>query len=351
MATSMVALTALMLAVASVPAAARERAASGQRPGDTVMAPAFSTADAKAALRYWTPERMADARPMEGPAPKRETTRLSISDETAGVPTLVTQGGKVRRATLEAAATQPAAYAYPFPFTRRPLETQLYKVAQYRTVGKIFFRQKGIDYVCSGASIVAANKGTVFTAGHCLHAGDFSSTSWSTRIIFIPAYRDGAGPYGRFAARTSVVPVGWYDNGDPTFDFGAFSVDPNAAGQKLQVAVGGLGFAFSQSRVQHWDVFGYPAAPPFDGERIQLCEASHAADDRGAGAGPATVGIGCDLTGGSSGGPWITRLGRGNFLNGVTSYGPSDRPDATYSPYFGPAANQVRCAVAGGPNC
>ena len=34
-----------------------------------------------------------------------------------------------------------------------------------------------------------------------------------------------------------------------------------------------------------------------------------------------TIGVGCDMTGGSSGGPWILGLGRGNYINGLISYG------------------------------
>jgi hypothetical protein len=135
----------------------------------------------------------------------------------------------------------------------------------------------------------------------------------------------------------------------PTDDLGAFSVGRNASGQLLRGTVGALGFAWDQPRTQHWDVFGYPAAAPFDGERIQKCEASHAADDVAiVGAGPDPMAIGCDLGGGSSGGPWIMSFKRGTYINSVMSYGYNAQPLAGYGPYFDGLANVIRCLAATG---
>ena len=61
------------------------------------------------------------------------------------------------------------------------------------------------------------------------------------------------------------------------------------------------------------------------------------------------IGVGCDMTGGSSGGPWIIKLRRGNLLNGITTYGYSAQPGALYGPYFRDnTANRIRCAAATG---
>ena len=61
------------------------------------------------------------------------------------------------------------------------------------------------------------------------------------------------------------------------------------------------------------------------------------------------MGIGCDMTSGSSGGPWVTMWRRGSYINSVNSYRyTSTQPLAMYGPYLDILANQVRCAAATG---
>ena len=183
------------------------------------------------------------------------------------------------------------------------------------------------------------------TAGHCLTDG---AGHWSSKVLFVPAYLNGAGPYGVFPAKVLWAQAGWINGADSSYDVGIFSVGKNGAGRTLQASVGALGFAADQSRVQHWDAFGYPAGSPFNGETMQVCEASHAYDDAAVGGGADTIGIGCDMTGGSSGGPWIIALRRGSYINGLNSYGYDAEPGAMYSPYFSSDTNALRCSAATG---
>jgi V8-like Glu-specific endopeptidase len=252
---------------------------------------------------------------------------------------------------------QEAAYSYPFPFTRYSVDDQLYPgVYPYIAIGKLLFLQNGIQYVCSAASVESpAASPTVWTAGHCLSDGN---GTFSTKVGFVPSWKNGAAPYGFYPATQLAVATSWHVNGDFTRDYGAFQVGTNALlggeGQTLQSQVGTLGFAWNQSRIQHWDDFGYPAANPFDGQLMTTCQASHAVDDTGSqGAGPDPIGIGCDMTGGSSGGPWILLFKRGSYINGHNDYKyvvPAE-PLAMYSPYFDTVANQVRCAAANISGC
>ena len=66
--------------------------------------------------------------------------------------------------------------------------------------------------------------------------------------------------------------------------------------------------------------FGYPAASPFAGQYLHLNAASHARDDGNFSPNP--IGIGTDMTGGCSGGPWIYKFdqyaGAYNYVNGAT---------------------------------
>ena len=60
---------------------------------------------------------------------------------------------------------------------------------------------------------------------------------------------------------------------------------------------------------------------------------------------PSPSGVGCDMTRGSSGGPWITQFdglaGDSNYLNGNNSYRYLARPEEMFSPNFGNEAKEL----------
>jgi hypothetical protein len=112
-------------------------------------------------------------------------------------------------------------------------------------------------------------------------------------------------------------------------------------GKKISQAVGTLGFAYNVGRHQHWRALGYPQAAPFNGQRMHDTQASYAYDGAVNGA-VKPVGIGCDMTGGCSGGPWVTKLLSQNLLNGNNSYRQSNRPEEMNSPYFDDRAKTLR---------
>ena len=83
---------------------------------------------------------------------------------------------------------------------------------------------------------------------------------------------------------------------------------------------------------------GYPVNRPFNGGSLFTCTARFGGVDVTAGSPPAT-GIGCDMTGGSSGGGWLIGLGRGGlkgagWVFSVNSYGYGNDPEM-YGPYHG----------------
>ena len=94
------------------------------------------------------------------------------------------------------------------------------------------------------------------------------------------------------------------------------------------------------SRDQYFTAFGYPAAYPFNGERQAWYEDYLRVIDYN--FNPPTNGIGCNLTGGASGGPWLVNYvynsASGNYVNGVNSYKYNNDPNSIYSPYFGDGA-------------
>ena len=146
---------------------------------------------------------------------------------------------------------------------------------------------------------------------------------------------------GVYVAEDLVTSSAWANSGDFSYDFGAAIVGPSG-GTALTDRVGGRGITFNYSRWQNYHSYGYPAAPPFTGERLWRCNSPLQTSDNS--ASPATMGIGCDMTGGSSGGGWIV----GNNVCSVNSYGYSNQPNVMYGPYLGSVAQSVYNAAAAG---
>lgn len=230
-------------------------------------------------------------------------------------------------------------YSYPAPFSR--YETLTYTGYPHVAVGKVFFKSGSSSYVCSGAAI--GNHG-VLTAGHCVQNGD--TGTFYTNWIFAPGYKNGTAPYGQWAANHLWVLSGWAANSNFARDVGG-AVLNTLGGKKLAQRVGFLGFAWNQGNsntASHYHAIGYPAASPFNGLKQQICAASFAANGSGFGS-PAPFWIGCDLTGGSSGGPWVRSYsgsaGASNYVNGVNSFKRCANSNCSsvynlemYSPYF-----------------
>ena len=258
---------------------------------------------ASAVRDYWTPERMEAATPAE--------QRFEGAEAKAAPAPLPWTSSEVTT-----------------PYTQQPTSTH----------GKVFFTLGGNDYVCSGTALLSGNKSVVWTAGHCVNEGpgDFA-TNWE----FVPAYKDGSAPLGVYVAEDLITASAWANSGDFSYDFGAAIVGP-AGGTALTDRVGGRGISFNYSRARTYNSYGYPAAPPFTGERLWRCNSPLQTSDNS--ANPPTMGIGCDMTGGSSGGGWIV----GNNVMSVNSYGYSNQPNVMYGPYLGSVAQSVYNAAAAG---
>ena len=278
--------------------------------------------------------------PEVGPEDVRESSRGPIT-QTKGVSQGIVRGRPPRAADSER-KPEPAAsqggYTYPAPYTRFELPQGLYQVYPWVTCGKVFFKQRGVAYVGSAGSI---GNHAIWTAGHIVHAGDNAEQGWSTDMIFVPAYRNGEAPLGRWSASFLRTTTLWYQKGNPdglTADMAGAVLHP-LDGQSISERVGSLGFAWNLERIIHWNALGYPQASPFNGQTMHDCQSSYAYDGSVAGVPP--VAIGCDMTGGCSGGPWIHKFLDDNALNGNNSYRQSNRPEEMNSPYFDERAKEV----------
>ena len=197
-------------------------------------------------------------------------------------------------------------YDYPPPETTFKVLPSLYGTTAstypYSAVGKVFFSSAGSDYYCSGAAIGGR---AVLTAGHCVSDG---KGRYHTNWVFVPSYQNNARPYGTWSASWLETFPEWHYKADYGRDVG-FAVVTDGSKTKLSAKVGSLGFAWNQSRVQHWNSFGYPVASPWRGKYLVETQASYATTDTA--FTPNTTGIGTSQTEGSSGGPWIKAFAPG----------------------------------------
>ncbi len=268
--------------------------ASAAGPQVTSASAATTRAAAAKVAGYWTSARMHAARVADQPSPASASSGRAARGATQQVGTSKPSGGSLTAASVTA------------------------------TTGKVFFTLGGTDYVCSGAATSSSNRDVVTTAGHCVNEGPGAfATNWA----FVPAYNNGSRPYGTWTARTLVTTSAWANSGDINYD-GGFAVMNTLNGQHLTDVVGGQGIAFNLARGLSYTAYGYPAAPPFNGETLKSCSGTAQDDVYG---GTQSQSIPCNMTGGSSGGPWIT----GSSINSVNSFGYSSVPNRMFGPYFG----------------
>jgi len=225
-------------------------------------------------------------------------------------------------------------YGYPPPFTRQDLRniTTPYTKWPFITIGKLFFNQNAGSFVCSASSIASSSAShAIITAGHCVNDG---AGHWSSQMVFVPAYNNGNAPFGQFTIifSTERAFTSWISGGDLARDVAGAKTNP-VGGLTLAQKVGWLGFAWNQNRQNAWWQIGYPQASPFTGAWMIACQASYSYDSP-FGSSPKPMGVGCDQTGGTSGGPWVWKIGAGNYVNGVQSHRRTGFNSELFSPYI-----------------
>lgn len=319
-----------------------------------VVAQAASAVDA-----YWTPERMANAVPMEklvagspnpihGPVPRDVSGGpMAIQGNSPGE----APGGVAVPALDAALGGGPSApvltwYTYPFPYTHSFIGGGWPALYPLRTNGKLFFSQNGSDFVCSGTSLTSGtggNRRIAWTAGHCLHDGSNINLfpHWSTNVLFCPAYSNGSvGPWGCWSWLTEVTPTGWFSSGNFKVDYGLImTANTSTYGYgRLGDTVGTQGLATSVADPNEFWSMGYPAASPYNGNDLIWTTSSEAVidDPNAAWTGPLPMGLGSDETGGSSGGAWLwsAKLGSPGFVNSNNDYKYIAQPNAMYGPWY-----------------
>jgi len=273
---------------------------------------------AREAGDFWTPARMRAAKPLELSRPHAGSSSVAKGD----------RRGRPHR--LPARAARVSTFGADFEAVPDPT------LPEFRVHGAIFLSLGVFGYGrCSGTAVRSRNESVVVTAGHCLNSGGKHGRWFRGRGVFVPAYRYGQRPFGVFPARWIDTTKQWRANGSENFDVAAMVVGRNEAGEKLGEAAGGAGIAWNLKPDQAFDVHGYPAEAPFDGETQRICRGTrflgHDANSFVT-PGPLNLAVSCGLTGGASGGGWTIE---GGTLNSVTDYGYFDETSPAYGAYFG----------------
>ena len=324
LATSLLTLSAAALLALSAAGAATASPAPAKAPVSASDVASHTVTETGAA-DYWTAERMRNAVPGDVLADK--AMKRSGKAASARGPAETGAPSKVEAAApkLQTQALQTKANASETPVPH---------------IGKVFFTLGGTNYVCSGNSVSSANKSTVSTAGHCVNEGP---GAFATKFTFVPAYLNGAAPYGMWTAKALYAPTQWSSSGDMTYDTG-FAVMSTLNGQYLSDVVGGSGLQFNAARGLSYKSFGYPAAAPFNGESLKSCSGTATNDPYNPQFN--TQGIPCNMTGGSSGGPWFIGTSASGYQNSINSYGYGSNSTKMYGPYWGTVIQQAYTTAA-----
>lgn len=208
-------------------------------------------------------------------------------------------------------------------------------------IGRLFFDAKpgpGEEWThCSATAVNSENRSLVTTAGHCVY--DAFTGTWYENLMFCPGYERGCN-LGIWTARQVYTTNNWFAMGDFNDDMAVVLVNPNESGYLVDV-VGGQGITFNENVGLARHAFGYPVSDPrwpayrYSGEDLIYCPGT---DSYAAGS----IVIGCTMTGGASGGPWISAFdttGLG-YVNGINSNKPGPRHKGAkimVSPYLGEA--------------
>ncbi|MFF8832545.1 trypsin-like serine peptidase [Streptomyces sp. NPDC015131] len=310
------ALGVLLTAGALLTGALSATAATAAPPAPAPGARTVTAAEQREARSFWTADRMRSATPLDLVLTPGAASRLR-APAPDGAPTTV-------------APTPAAPAAFP-----QPGGAWTGGGAVVKTSGRVFFTMQGRTASCSGNAVTSQNGSTVMTAGHCVKY----QGAWHTNWVFVPGYDNGQAPYGQWTASKTLTTPQWEASEDINHDIGAAVVAP-LNGQKLTAVTGAQGIQFNGGYNKRMYAFGFPAASPYDGSKLIHCSGNSSKDflfsqDHS---------LGCNMTGGSSGGPWFTGFdetaGTGLQVS-VNSFGYVFLPNRMFGPYFGNEAKAL----------
>lgn len=329
---------------------------------------------------YWTPARLTAAEPypmvISQARAIEKGTLIPVAEPTSapiGLSGGLPGGTPLPQADVPTSSQAPQTepYGAPIPYTRWSLIGRYNKYPN-STVAKMFFTQDPdgvggsgpLNYVCSASSM---GPDEVWTAGHCasnnagLSQPGVVADGFSYNIFVCPSYDNAplAG-VGCWAGDQIAYLTAYKSGGGGNVDMAAIGTADtgDTVGSQIGVNTGWLGFLVNAPRNQHWLAMGYPAASPFAGGKLIVAAGSYGYDDNWTPDSVPSVTMGSNLTGGSSGGPWIVNYGIPgqvagppsnvqNMINGHNDWKYNGFPNETMSPYFDCRAMALYNAIRG----
>jgi V8-like Glu-specific endopeptidase len=164
---------------------------------------------------------------------------------------------------------------------------------------------------------VISGKNVIVTAAHCCY--DRSKKNWIGGWSFSPAYDNGNAPFGTFDWSSATILTSWINNGDIPSDVCLINLQNDSAGHGVSYYTGWLGRAWDWGSDQELHALGYPGNLG-NAQTLELCTSETFSPGSSCG-GSGVLNMGCSMTYGSSGGPW------------VMSYRGTDWVDATVHGY------------------
>lgn len=307
---------------------------SAAQPAPTVVTHAVSAAESTVA--YWTPERIANAKPLPAPEATAAPTDAAAPEAAsiASIPPMVLGPTGTVAPT---ASPEAAALAVPRPYNKFPAKVN----------GLVVVTVDGIDYYCSGTALSSQNQSVVWTAGHCVF--ETGADVWYDNYAFVPGFGSSPTnlrPYGVWPARTAATTTQWVAN-DARFNLGAIIVN-KVGGKTLGQAIGGMdGMKFNTvPGTKVHAAFGYPELAPFDPLKQYRCN-SRVTRDTLFPAANRPLKMTCPMTRGADGGAWKVDIGASGlgFIVGVFSYQRSNSTAIWYATYHGSVAQTLALAA------
>jgi V8-like Glu-specific endopeptidase len=202
--------------------------------------------------------------------------------------------------------------------------------------GKVFFTMGTQTYVCSGSIVneTKSDRSIVLTAGHCVF--DNATGNFATNFIYYPAFDTSPGAActqstcfvaNSLIAHNSFTSEKLFSTLATQFDWGFASIpESKINGFSLNTT------SFTDTASAY--AFGYPAGAPYSGNDLVYCAGPISSDTFNGGL---TWGLGCNMTGGSSGGPWLAAFNTKTFdgsASSLNSYKYDNIPNRMYGPKF-----------------
>eukprot|EP01080_Neovahlkampfia_damariscottae_P010368 gene10368-2897_t len=243
-------------------------------------------------IKFWTEERIASAKPMDIPiAPFLEKIKQTKPNSVDPLATNIVRSS--------------------------------YSNSPYKVAGKLYFTSNGKQSSCT-ASVLGTD--ILLTAGHCVHDG---KSKFHTNVMFIPQYKGGQQPLGRWTGVRLYTTAGWGRGNGGGFarDVGVVKLSKNN-GRTIYQAVGAkLTPIYNTGRNLNVRALGYPGNIGGGSSMVE----STGRMSTGSSYTPPTVKIPSTMTFGASGGPWVVNNLQ---VNGLNSHILSNPSQYMYSPYF-----------------